>query len=120
VTDDATHPRVIALRAIVSKLSEGADEYARLYKEVRALDKHAPDSAAKRKDLSDRLTKNMLCMMAQAHLIQCRFFDTLADSVGETQTLSLVHDAVKEAHENEDEETGHIHDLIKGHAPWQI
>lgn len=120
MTDNATHPRVIGLRTIVSKLNEGADEHARLYREVRALDHNDPNKAAKRKDLSDRIIKNMVCMMAQAHLIQCRFFDTLADAVGEMQTLNLMRDAVIEAHKNEDQETDHLHNLMKGHAPWQM
>lgn len=120
MTDAATHPKIIALRTVLSKLSECSDEYAQLYEEVRALDKTGSDSVAKRKDLATRLTKIMLCMMAQAHLVQCRFFYTLAGSVGEDETMNRLRDAVIEAHENEERETNDLHSLMKGHATWQM
>ena|SRR5271154_500310 len=120
MTDNATHPRIIALRAIVSKLSAGADDYANIYKEIRALDKTDPDIEKKRKALADRLTKIMLCLVSQAHLIQCRFFHTMAEASGEYEAMNMLRDAVIDAHENEEKETDHLDQLMKGHAPWQM
>jgi hypothetical protein len=110
--DDTTHPRVIALRAIVSKLSESVDEHAKIYKEVVAA-KNSTDPA-QRKALADRLTKNMVSMMAQSHLIQCRFFDIIVTAHGEDETFRLLSGAVHEAHENESHEMGSLRDMMKG------
>jgi hypothetical protein len=117
MSDDTTHHKIIALRSILSKLSESADEYANLYKEIRSLSK---TDTAKRIEIADRLTKNMLDMVAQAHLIQCRFFDTMVDSLGEDRTLQLLRDAISEAHKNEAEENDHLRNIMKGHVPWQM
>ncbi len=116
MTDSATHPKVIALRAILSKLSEQADEYAEIYEEVRGMSKDDPA----RKELADQLTANMLAMFAQAHLVQCRFFNTLMDAHGAPETFRLINDAMKTAHVDERAETKELHDLLKGHAPWQM
>lgn len=115
--DDTTHPKVIALRTIVSKLSESTDEYAELYKEIRALSK---TDQAKRIEITERLTQTMLAMVAQAHLIQCRFFDTMVSSFGEDRTISLLRDAISKAHRNEAEENDQLRNLMKGHIPWQM
>jgi hypothetical protein len=114
--DDTTHPRVIALRAIVSKLSESVDEHAKIYKEVVAA-KNSTDPA-QRKALADRLTKNMVSMIAQSHLIQCRFFDIIVAAHGEGETFRLLSGAVHEAHENEAHEMGSLRDMMKGHGQW--
>jgi len=116
MTDSATHPKVIALRTILTRLGEQADEYAEIYEEVRGMSKDDPA----RKELADQLTANMLAMFAQAHLIQCRFGNTLIGTLGAPETFRLITNAMKTAHDHEHEENQELHDLLKGHAPWQM
>jgi hypothetical protein len=116
MTDSATHPKVIALRAILTRLSEQADEYAKIYEKVHGMSKDNPA----RKELADQLTATMLAMFGQTHLIQCRFGNTLVDVLGVPETFQLINQAMKSAHDHEQEETKDLRDLLKAHVPWQM